>query len=575
MHSPAANRRTFNDNLRSAGAEIFRRMSSLLFEDLTGIKLDGADPPNNKFAATSLSHSLLLLVGLDVIQFRRNQQVAYRVVERARDAVKNINGVIEGISSTATPTDAQWDAFDTYHKGIDEVEDLLLKLADGTEDEAKRFLPEDGSTIAKWIEELKDWEKNRNTVCEIADGLATKDSVVKVFDPPQEDSAWKSEISKSTAEDDIAFLKDLLERITLRSTDVGAMRTSQKRKALVKSIEKVKAALLQLPTKLQPSDYKPSIGTVAVKYSFAILGVMTIVLDKTAANRDDTVYFQEKLVWEEAWLMVDHLVAGTDTYDAAAYDSTPAKSHATIAEHFQHFLDILTRSVGPEIPIEFWELMKLPGTIHRPYRARALALVQVCRDLVKIFRDQDKVKKSQFLNSLESALISTVEALKATSYNGDLRAVYDLNSYEGDAVITKYKEAQETLKTCVTDFEASDKWGDMEQAINDAKGTDCDTVELMNKRFEKTRSNIKIVTVTVDIKGGAGPQTKIVKVEETARLSALRYSVACLEAAQKDAVNKGTFQKKGDPASVFSLDKSMLDVFGENVSSGEVTLVIS
>jgi hypothetical protein len=62
-----------------------------LFVDLT-------KPASTKeFPATELSKSLIESVGLDVVCFRRNHQVAYRIVDQCRQAYDRINGVIDEI----------------------------------------------------------------------------------------------------------------------------------------------------------------------------------------------------------------------------------------------------------------------------------------------------------------------------------------------------------------------------------------------------------------------------------------------------------------------------------------------
>ena len=86
-----------------------------LLDELTSIKGDG-------YGVSRLSKDLLRAVGLDVVQFRRNQQVAYRVVERSRDVLNKINGLIAKIEE-ADPEEEDWDSFDLYQGGIDSLEE--------------------------------------------------------------------------------------------------------------------------------------------------------------------------------------------------------------------------------------------------------------------------------------------------------------------------------------------------------------------------------------------------------------------------------------------------------------------
>ncbi len=71
-------------------------------------------------AATEAAQYLVQAVGRDVVSFRRNTQVSYMVVERARDIVKAINEYIAKVESSAT---GDWDSFEKFTVAIVPLEE--------------------------------------------------------------------------------------------------------------------------------------------------------------------------------------------------------------------------------------------------------------------------------------------------------------------------------------------------------------------------------------------------------------------------------------------------------------------
>ncbi len=86
-------------------------MSHALFVNLT-------EPTAESFPATSVSKYLIELIGKDVCAFRRNTQVSYRLVERARIIATGINNLIKRVDS-----EDDWDAYDKYTQAIEPLEE--------------------------------------------------------------------------------------------------------------------------------------------------------------------------------------------------------------------------------------------------------------------------------------------------------------------------------------------------------------------------------------------------------------------------------------------------------------------
>lgn len=87
-----------------------------LFVDLT-------KPENPKeFPAAELSKKLIEWLGLDVVHFRRNQQVAYRMVDQCRETYDRIIGVIDKIDQTEDE-EVDFNLFSRYTDAVDALEE--------------------------------------------------------------------------------------------------------------------------------------------------------------------------------------------------------------------------------------------------------------------------------------------------------------------------------------------------------------------------------------------------------------------------------------------------------------------
>lgn len=86
-------------------------VSSTLFVDLTSSS-------TGSYEVTSLIKYLIELIGADVCAFRRNNQVSYRFVERARNVCDRINQLI-----AAVETDARWEDYFKYTAAVDILEE--------------------------------------------------------------------------------------------------------------------------------------------------------------------------------------------------------------------------------------------------------------------------------------------------------------------------------------------------------------------------------------------------------------------------------------------------------------------
>ena len=87
-------------------------MSFTLFRSLTELQ-------NPVFPATESIKQLIETIGRDVVQFRRNTQISYHFVDRARSACDIINALIQKVDEE----EDDWDSYDKFTEASDLLEE--------------------------------------------------------------------------------------------------------------------------------------------------------------------------------------------------------------------------------------------------------------------------------------------------------------------------------------------------------------------------------------------------------------------------------------------------------------------
>jgi len=87
---------------------------NLLFDMTSSIDPDG-------FPVTELSKQLIECTGHDVVRFRRNQQIAYHLVEKTRDVYERIVPLVRRIEDSPS-TEGNWEDFVRYTNAVDALE---------------------------------------------------------------------------------------------------------------------------------------------------------------------------------------------------------------------------------------------------------------------------------------------------------------------------------------------------------------------------------------------------------------------------------------------------------------------
>lgn len=112
-HAPSVNLPIKIESVEDTGDDSAAHEPPIELRSLTDL---GSECP----AATEAVKYLFQAVGRDVVSFRRNTQVSYMVVERARDVVGAINNYIAKVENSV---DGDWDSFEKFTVAIEPLEE--------------------------------------------------------------------------------------------------------------------------------------------------------------------------------------------------------------------------------------------------------------------------------------------------------------------------------------------------------------------------------------------------------------------------------------------------------------------
>jgi hypothetical protein len=91
-------------------------MSYTLFQSLTHLE-------NQVFPATESIKQLIETIARDVVRFRRNTQISYHLVDRARSTCDAINALIRKVDE-----EDDWDSYDKFTEAVDLLEECACPL---------------------------------------------------------------------------------------------------------------------------------------------------------------------------------------------------------------------------------------------------------------------------------------------------------------------------------------------------------------------------------------------------------------------------------------------------------------
>lgn len=173
-------------------------MSFTLFRSLTELQ-------NPVFPATESIKQLIETIGRDVVRFRRNTQISYHFVDKARSVCDIINALIQRVDEE----EDDWDSYDKFTEASDLLEELLVEATATTQNEVHRYLCED-KDIDGCIASMTAWETNRKVLREFLHFFRTKPEIAELL-PMADDE--EMEIIEAGKHDDASFLLELHQSI--------------------------------------------------------------------------------------------------------------------------------------------------------------------------------------------------------------------------------------------------------------------------------------------------------------------------------------------------------------------------
>ncbi|KAI0300712.1 hypothetical protein B0F90DRAFT_1817465 [Multifurca ochricompacta] len=482
-------------------------MSSSLLVNLTRLANEG-------YPATEVIKYLIDVVGHDVVSFRRNTQVSYMLVDRAREICDAINGHIRRAESGN-----DWASFEKFTNAIDPIEDALFKLVAFTEDEKALYLA--GKTsVEDCITSTEHWATNREEIWKALNVLETKTKLTDLFSEADVSSREADRLEAQNY-DDKTFFGEVVEDI---KDGLSTLRR------VPPAIQNVRTNFDQLLTKLATGSILPWLTVYAVKTGLLVQGMVNMTLRSGPIDAATRNHLRSKLVWEAADELLELLNATTGDGKGST-DQVRLK--------YEAFLRTLRNTKELALPKSYIELIKQAGRVRRPFHSQAVALISLCRTLVTEF-GKEKNHTAENALFLEEFVIfdsppfglSLKEAAAAVT---ELRTV-DTENLEEHAAYKALVVAQNRIKICFSAFGLEDDWSAKELLLSDAVTKDKERMDELNKALRTrppltTQERAAQAKVTVAVYEKTTPEPQAVHevtfdVESSARLSAVRWTVA-------------------------------------------------
>ncbi|THH18652.1 hypothetical protein EW146_g2380 [Bondarzewia mesenterica] len=477
-------------------------MSSSLLSNLTEMDANAAP------ATDVIKYLIAESIAPDVCAFRRNTQVSYRLVDRARDIFNRINTLIRSVDE-----EDNWDNYDKFTAAIDPLEERLFSLTALAEDESSQYLS-DSTSLDACITSVSKWESNRAGLRTALRDLFSHSAFMALDSRDDSD-----DIKNACKHDDLTYLSDLCQSMsnnTLKESGRGLV---------PQHIQSISTELNSMQTKLSSVTVIDELVVLVIRYALVVYGTMELAVDPTQ-NEDWTNHFKSEQVWD---LVKNNLAQLGRELEA----ETPPISE--LEQKYEEFLELLRNIPGVKLPDSYLDLMKYAGKIRRPYHSQALALVSLCRALAKQFNlSANKVSKNVY--PLEVAFDETIKALKA-----GMDAVTQLkaSSFEDNSdAIEAFEAAQQKIQSCFMHYGLTADWNMHKSKLDAAIENDKKRMDQLNDKLAKrpahtphNEAHSDMITVTLKIclgsrTGSVLRDTLEVGVRPTTRLAAIRWSAA-------------------------------------------------
>lgn len=491
-----------------------RDMSFTLFRSLTELQ-------NPVFPATESIKQLIETIGRDVVQFRRNTQISYHFVDRARSACDIINALIQKVDE-----EDDWDSYDEFTEASDLLEELLVASTATTQDEAHRYLCED-KDIDRCIESMTAWETNRGVLRKSLESLRPKSEIAGLLHMADDE---ETEISEAGMHDDASFLLELHQSIRRHAFGQRA------EGSVSQLVELVNDRLADLYALAQGEVLKDVVAVPTIKAAMLVFGIMEICIDPQV-DKNRTHHLKLEPVWDVAHSLFGffHDIAEGSVAEGSDEEGSDVLSKL-IEERFKAFLLVLRTIPDAPLPASYIQLMKQAGNIRRPYFAQAVAVISLCRFLARHYENLTKEERTAInVEPLEKACKESLTALQVAAASVPTLKNFDMNAPEDARVNGALDAARKEIQGCFDHFGLTSHWDHYERIFKQAAEKDrlrtAQLGKVLASRPSRTPDDTSVlVQVNVSVCDGSptGPVIKVfsVGVEPETRLRALRWYIS-------------------------------------------------
>ncbi|KAI9451742.1 hypothetical protein BJY52DRAFT_84591 [Lactarius psammicola] len=492
-------------------------MSYTLYRSLTHI-------PEPHFPATESIKQLIETIGRDVVRFRRNTQISYNFVDKARSSCQAINALIREVDEND-----DWDSYDKFTEAVDLLEELLLNSATTTQDEVQRHFGGDRDVEA-CIASASNWEMNRESLRKFLNSVRAKSEIGKLLRNGGDEETETieagshhdedAEIVEAGKHDDASFLLELYQSIKSHSFRERA------EGSVPQLIELVNDRLADLYTLAQSEVLDDVLAIFTIKAAMLVSGVMDISVD-SSANKDRTHHLKRESVWDAIHKLLNYFYDITEGTDATVPE---------IEERFDAFLQTLQTIPEAPLPAAYTQLMKQAGKIRRPYHAQALALISLCRFLARHYEGLTEAEHTATnVEPFEDTCRETLSALQVAVASESALRGFDFDAPENAHVVNAFASARTRIRHCFEHFGLTSHWAQYEriflQAVEKDRSRTVQLNELLAARPSRTPdATSDLVRVNVQVRDGSATGNVLrefaVGVEPETRLRALRWHIS-------------------------------------------------
>ncbi|KAG8706766.1 hypothetical protein FRC11_007985, partial [Ceratobasidium sp. 423] len=530
------------------------------------------------YQATDVIYKLLRVVGTEVCSFRRNHQVAYRLVERARDLYDAINARIHLVDINDS-----WEDYEVYTQAIDPLEEILLNIIPVVFDE-QGLDHLSTSTWAEYVRVTEQWCQNRLAIRNCFQDLRTKPQFKALMTTLIDDG---DDVLSAYTLDDLSYLDYLLEIIGENVPRIVEPNIKEYAEKVAEGLSRMGDLQRQ-----ESGTYMrgiEEIGVLPIQYAFLSSRMVTMVVNSSTPQDVRDHLLSNTSLWgalanliiDTCKFMASQLVPESSERAPGPFAETNVTVTTAIDQLKARYASLVNQAAEPlilEVPQAYSRLLPLVGRINRRYHAQSLLLVSLCRQAASNFVGPKRTMGSR--KALERALNQTVAALEAaqSSESGRGSPVNGSTKDSTGSCMRLYEQSAQELAVCFETMEIRCDV-DHQEKLRQAQSKDNTRVVAVNEKLAKYE-HPPMVEVAVDVyennqNGRKVKALSFASIPLTGRLEYLKHLVAS-QLEDRASAQVGHFERVGGHhvQPVFlSLDSQLKGAIGEG-NKGTVVFIV-